>query len=241
MMYNTIMNKNDTNRYYIAIAIVVALFIGIVIGNINITQLGNNMPALPLPEVSDGQRGELGIDKNINEKTIDQYLGRADSVYRDMRMLEDPANYEAIDGDRYLSGLVEGFEVVPFPYLTNVIGLPEAVGSTYTGKVLFSQNDKGEYIANYEESMRILEELFPKDKKIFLMCGGGGYAGLTKSMLVKLGWDSTQIYVVGGYWYYDGEHNIQIKQGEGDKISYSFWKIPYHIIDFDKLTEKKND
>ena len=58
--------------------------------------------SLPLPEVSEGMRGQLGIDKNINEATIDKYLGRSDSVYRDMRMLKDDANYEAIGGDSYL-------------------------------------------------------------------------------------------------------------------------------------------
>ena len=52
----------------------------------------NVLPALPEPELSAGERGELGIDKNINESTIDQYLGRPDAVYRDVRMLEDPGN-----------------------------------------------------------------------------------------------------------------------------------------------------
>ena len=71
--------------------------------------------ALPKPVVSEGLRGEqFGIDKNINEETIDNYLGRSDSVYRDMRMLKDPGNYEAIGGDSYLSGFVRGFEVVHF-------------------------------------------------------------------------------------------------------------------------------
>ena len=119
-----------------AVAIVVALFLGIVIGNLNIANLGTKLPALPAPEVTEGQRGELGIDKNINETTIDKYLGRSDSVYYDVRMLKDPANYEAIEGDSYLSGFVRGFEVVSFPYLTNVTGLPEAVGQTYTGDTL---------------------------------------------------------------------------------------------------------
>ena len=80
---------------------------------------------LPKPEVSEGMRGELGIDKNVNEETLDKYLGREDAVYRDMRMLIDPAAYENIEGDAYLSGFVEGFEVVPLPYLVNVTGLPE--------------------------------------------------------------------------------------------------------------------
>ena len=89
------------------------------------------MAILPEPELSEGQRGELGIDKNVNESTIDQYLNRSDAVYRDLRMLEDPGDYAAIGGDSYLSGFVDGFELVPFPYIVNVKGLPEEVGETY--------------------------------------------------------------------------------------------------------------
>jgi rhodanese-related sulfurtransferase len=233
------MKKAVIRRYHVAIAIVIALFVGIVIGNLNITHFSERLPALPLPEVTDGQRGELGIDKNINESTIDKYLGRTDSVYIDVRMLDDPANYEAIDGDSKLSGLVKGFEVVPYPYLVNVVGLPKEVGETYTGKTLFTQNDKGEYSANYKESMTILEDLFPKDKNIFLMCGGGGYSGMAKSMLVKLGWDTNKIYVVGGYWFYEGQNDFKIKNGDGKDAAYAFWKVPYHNIDFSKLTENK--
>ena len=225
-------------KYHIAIAIVAALFIGIVIGNINIKNSAPVLATLPKPEVTDGQRGELGIDKNVNETNIDKYLGRSDSVYRDMRMIEDPADYEAIGGDRYLSGYVEGFEVVPYPYLVNVEGLPEAVGKSYEGNTLYTVKD-GEYTANYKESLQILEDLFPKDKKIFLMCGGGGYAGMTKAMLVKLGWNADNIWVVGGYWYYEGEHDVKVKQGEGETVSYALWKIPYHDIDFSKLTRNE--
>ena len=58
----------------------------------------------PLPAPGGEQ---FGIDKNINEATIDQYLGRSDTVYRDMRMLKDEADYEAIGGDSYLSGMIE--------------------------------------------------------------------------------------------------------------------------------------
>ena len=115
----------------------------------------NTLSTLPKPEISEGLRGEFGIDKNINEKNIDEYLNRPDSVYRDMRMLKDPGNYEAIGGDSYLSGFVKGFEVVPYPYLVNVSGLPEEVGDTYTGKTLFTEKD-GKYTPNFEESMDIL-------------------------------------------------------------------------------------
>ena len=198
----------------------------------------DGLAVLPKPELSEGERGQLGIDKNINEGTIDQYLGRSDSVYRDMRMLKDPGNYEAIGGDSYLSGFVEGFEVVPLPYIVNVTGLPAAVGNTYTGPTLFTE-EKGSYKANYKESYDIIKALFPKDKNIFLMCGGGGYAGMMKSLLVALGWDADKIYDVGGYWFYNGEHDVKvIRTDENGKNKYDFYKVPYHNIDFDSLTRE---
>lgn len=198
----------------------------------------NTLKELPLPEVTGGERGSLGIVKNINEETLDEYLGREDVVYRDMRMLKDPGNYEAIGGDSYISGFVKGFEVVPYPYLTEVKGLPEIVGDTYTGKTLFKEVD-GKYVANYEESMEYLEYYFPKDKVIFLMCGGGGYAGMTKNLLVSLGWDENKIYDVGGYWFYNGKNNVQVKTTKDGKTTYDFWKVTYHDIDFKSLTEVK--
>lgn len=191
---------------------------------------------LPKPELSEGLRGTFGIDKNINETTIDNYLNRSDSVYRDMRMLKDLGNYEAIGGDSYLSGFIKGFEVVPYPYIVNVTGLPEEVGKTYEGKTLFTLKD-GKYIANYNESLSILEYLFPKDKNIFLICGAGGYAGSTKEMLVALGWDENKIYNIGGYWYYNGNNNVEVKRTTNNKTYYDFYKINYHNIDFTNLTK----
>lgn len=199
----------------------------------------NTLVSLPTPELAEGQRGELGIDKNVNEATIDSYLGRSDAVYRDLRMLEDPGNYEAIGGDSKLSGFVRGFEVVPFPYIVNVTGLPEEVGETYSGKTLFRQHSDGSYTDNYKESMEVLEGLFPKDKVIFLMCGGGGYSGMMKKMLVALGWDESKIYDVGGYWFYEGENMVEVKRIRDDGVEvYDFYKVPMHEIDFEELTEK---
>lgn len=199
----------------------------------------NSLASLPEPELSEGERGELGIDKNVNEATIDDYLGRSDAVYRDLRMLKDPGNYEAIGGDSYLSGFVDGFELVPFPYIVNVKGLPEVVGETYTGPTLFHQHSDGSYTANYEESTEILEALFPKDKVVFLMCGGGGYSGMMKNLLVELGWDESKIYDVGGYWFYEGENNVKVKREKGDgTVVYDFYKVPVHEIEFENLTEK---
>ena len=199
-----------------------------------------NEDGIPFPEVTGGVRGELGIDKNVNELTIDQYLGRSDSVYRDMRMLIDDADYEAIGGNRYLDGYVEGFEVIPLPYIIPVNNLPKEVGETYQGRTLFKLNVNGTYSANYEESMSIIEELFPKDKYIFLMCGGGGYAGMMKQFLVSMGWNANKIWVVGGYWYYTGEHDIKVPK-IGEWQGYIFDTVPYHEINFYDLTKIRDD
>ena len=219
------------------ILIILGLLLGCLVGYFTFNT--NKLAKLPLPEVTGGERGMLGIDKNINEETIDKYLGRSDSVYRDMRMLKDPGNYEAIGGDSYLSGVIKGFEVIPYPYLTEVKGLPEAVGNSYQGKTLFTANEDGTYTANYSESLAFLEYYFPKDKYIFLICGGGGYAGMTKNLLVALGWDENKIYNVGGYWYYDGNNNVEIKKEINGKTTYDFWKVTYHDVDFTTLTEVK--
>ena len=226
-------------KKYIWGGVVGGLIIAVVVFLIGRYAFPNIHPSLPTPEVSEGERGELGIDKNVNESTIDSYLGRSDAVYRDLRMLEDPGNYEAVGGDSYLSGFVNGFSVIPYPYIVNVSGLPEEVGETYTGKTLFHQHSDGSYTPNYEESMDILEGIFPKDKIIFLMCGGGGYSGMMKNMLVALGWDESKIYDVGGYWYYEGENMVEVKRIRGDGVVvYDFYKVPVHEIDFAKLTEK---
>ena len=59
-----------------------------------------------------------------------------------------------------LSGTIKGFEIIPYPYLTKVKGLPEAVGKTYEGKTLFTENEDGTYSPNYKESMEFLEMYF---------------------------------------------------------------------------------
>ena len=200
--------------------------------------------ALPTPEAASGVRGELGIDANINEANIDEYLGRADTVYRDVRMLEDPANWGALeDGDRFLSGYVRGFEVIPLPFLVSFTDAyceqlaGQGVTDLYAGGSLYTLDADGNYVTNFAESLDILEAIFPKDKNIFLMCGGGGYAGMTKDLLVALGWDESKIYNVGGYWYYDGANNVEVKTERDGKTVYDFAKVPYYDIDFDILTE----
>lgn len=222
---------------------VVFVAIGLLISYLYVNARFNLESALPKPELSEGLRGKYGIDKNINEKTIDNYLNRTDTVYRDVRMLEDTASWENKGGERNLSGYIKGFEVIPSPFLANYTDdyieqkKKENVSGLYQGKTLFKLDNDGNYTPNYKESMDILESIFPKDKNIFIICGAGGYAGQVKHMLVKLGWDEDKVRDIGGYWYYEGKNAIQVKETIDGKEYYNFSKVPYYDIDFDSLTE----
>jgi hypothetical protein len=58
-----------------------------------------------------------------------------------------------------------------------------------------------------------------------------------KTFLISNGWDKNKIYNVGGYWYYEGKNNIEIKYIENNEVKYNFDKVIYHNIDFTSLTK----
>lgn len=201
--------------------------------------------AMDLPPAQPDPDNQFGMDMNINVNTIDEWLDLESVAYRDVRMLIDPGCYEAICGDSVLSGIVDGFEVVPYPYLASLVGLPPEVAETqYDGEKLFDLefDDSGAITAvkaNYVESEAVINDLFPKDRPIFLMCGGGGYASFTKNLLIQLGYDETMLYNVGGYWEYaaegPGANSVEIKTTV-DGVEYNaFHRLDYHYIDFSQL------
>ena len=194
-----------------------------------------------LPSSEPDADSRFGVDKNINMQTIDGYLGRDDVEYIDVRMLFDPADYGAIGGEANLTRTIEGFKIVPYPYMASLAALP--VEGAYDGSCLYTLTwgENGEIASatpNYAESAMILEELFPKDKAIFIMCGGGGYSGMTKSLLIYLGWDAGLLYNIGANWTYTGDHALELviypEDANGNNI-YATWRADYAYIDFARL------
>ena len=196
----------------------------------------------PLPTPSVNAESQFGVDANINIANIDEWLGRDDVVYRDVRMLFDPADYAAIGGEADLTHTIEGFKVVPFPYIATLQSLP--VEGAYAGDCLYSVewNADGTVKSaapNYAESEMILRELFPKDKAIFLMCGGGGYANMMKQLLLFLGWNEELLYNVGANWEYNGNNKLELivyPETAGERNIYATWRADYAYIDFTKLS-----
>jgi hypothetical protein len=200
---------------------------------------GTTQAQLPTP--SPDPKSPFGVDLNINVKTIDKYLGRDDVAYRDVRMLFDPADFASIGGNSILSQTVKGFRIVSYPYLATIPSLP--VKGAYTGNCLYTLTwDADGKIAsatpNYIESQRIMEDLFPKDKSIFLMCGAGGYAGMTKALLVYLGWDANKIYNIGGNWFYTGNNSVDFTVKVNGTDAIATWLANYAYIDFSQLHKK---
>jgi hypothetical protein len=201
---------------------------------------GSNGAESGLPASEPDPRSDYGIDLHVNMRTIDDYVGRSDIVYRDMRMLVDPADFEAIGGNNELASMIEGFRVVPYPYLATLPKL--SVGGAYEGESLFAVEWNDDHTiasaeANYTQSMQLLTELFPQDRPVFLMCGGGSYASMTKILLTYLGWDEAKLYNMGGMWDYTGAHGIDvITYDSNDVPTYCFWRTDYTVIDFSRLT-----
>ena len=192
-----------------------------------------SLAPLPAPE-RDG--GMFGVDVNINMATIDDYLERPDVAYRDMRMMYDPADFEAIGGISRMTRTLPGYRITPLPYIATLNAMP--VEGMYDAEKLFDVvwSEEGEIlsvVANYQESEQILNELFPKNQVIFLMCGGAGYSFLTRNLLVHMGWDENLIYSTGGNWYYEGNKALELEIAGGGIAT---WRVDYACIDFEHLT-----
>lgn len=197
---------------------------------------------LHIPDASPDD-SQFHVDKNINMGSIDNFLGREDVEYTDMRMIHDPADYAVIGGDSDLTVTVDGFKVVPFPYIGTLQDLP--VEGAYEGPKLFDiqWSEDGTVVSAtplYEESQQILEDLFPKDKANFVMCGGAGYAYMTAELLKYLGWDPKKVYNLGGAWDYTGYNANEFVRVDGNgKVHYYTWRANIPYIDFDLLNPIK--
>lgn len=196
--------------------------------------------AADLPKPQPRTDDDFGVDANINLDTIDNFLHIDGVEYRDMRMLEDSCEFEKVDGFRELAVCVQGYQITPLPYIFE-LG-PMRVPGSYRADRLFDVEYEGEIKAlavhpRYKESLQIVEKLFPKDKVIFLMCGGGGYAAMTRSCLIALGWDPEKIYHTGAGWEYAGKCGdpIVTVQEDGTRIintnGHTVWSV-----DFSRLT-----
>ncbi len=204
------------------------------------SSLNNKKGPVPtLPAAEPDPDDDFGVDLNVNMNTIDDYLGMDGVAYRDMRMLRDPADYASMGGDPRLSFMLEGFTVTPYPYIGTLAKLP--VSGAYTGPCLFDVTwrdglEVADASPNYTQSLQYLEEVFPQDSPIVLMCGGGGYAAMTRALLVYLGWDPSLLINAGGMWNYGGGRLVQLVSYDRNGTPECYpWRAHVATVDFDLL------
>ena len=230
---NRIYERQGEKMKKIVIILILSIFIVVLSACADTPQ--ETLAPLPPPE-SDG--GPFGVDANINIHTIDDFLNRPDVAYFDVRMFYDPADYEAIGGISRITKTLPGYRIVPLPYIASLSALP--VEGAYDGPRLFEVEwgeTRGEVLnikANFRESDLILSEIFPKDKPIFLMCGGAGYTSLLRGLLIHKGYDSNLIYHTGGMWHYEGTKALDLTI-PGEDFYIATWRVNYTLIDFNHL------
>ena len=191
-----------------------------------------------LPPSTPNPDAKFGVDKNVNTATIDKYVELEGVEYIDARMLFDSAQFEKIGGQRNLLKTIAGFKVVPWPYIGTLDTMP--VEGTYKGDSLFSikWDADGNIVSakpNYEESMAWLEETFPKDCKIVLICGIGGYSAQLRKLLLHYGWNSEDVYNAGAAGRYKGRCSVPVVDKEGDNANADLSEIVYIAPDFEEL------
>lgn len=146
------------------------------------------------PSVSetDMERGvevaELPAPDKITPQNVIDYLNRDDTLYIDIR------NYE-----EYVQGHMRNFELIPFASLIYAYQAeiePNSV-QLYGG---FPEAP----VPVFEESDEVLEQLFPKDKNLFIICRSGNRSASMIHLLVERGWDKAKLYDLGGILDYQG-------------------------------------
>jgi len=129
---------------------------------------------------------EVELPDEMTMAELDEYLGREDVQYVDLRNFDE----------KLISGYIQGFESIPyFDYLKYQGILVDDGGWVY---------DAGEI-----KSSATMKAIFNEDKTILLMCGSGTRAQYVMDALLSLGYEN--VINIGGYAEYvtaDGENVV---------------------------------
>lgn len=144
----------------------------------------NEMNEIPVKINPDG----LDVsDSSITTLNLDDYLMRDDVFYCDLRY------YSWVLKDGY----IPGFTFIPY---YNFISSRSGTNAFFRQekKEGINEGDVGSYRPLYQESIYVLNSLFPKDKMIFLISQSGLESYYMGALLTQFGYDSSKIYNVGG-------------------------------------------
>ena len=139
----------------------------------------------------------------INKDNLEDYMQMKDVVYIDLR---NSVGTTAAPGS-YGTEHLHGFEMVEF------FATIYDSSADNSGTQLF----KNDFSARNTDSVKLLEEIFPKDKTIFLMCQSGGRVAKMMKLLEHWGYNMDNVYNVGGWNSYgDSEYAMEIGTGTSE-------------------------
>ena len=115
---------------------------------------------------------------NANAKAVKDFMNDANVRCFDLRDVSEG----------YGLGHIQGFETVS--YFKTIVGKDNQ---------LFSQNEDGTYTARYKESKDVINDIFPKDATLFVMCQVGGRVQPFLKLLDQLDYDMSKVYNIGGW------------------------------------------
>ena len=118
-----------------------------------------------------------GSLENPNAKAVKEYFTTENVRFFDLRDVKEG----------YGVGHIQKFESVS--YFNTIVG---------TAGQLFTKTDDG-FVANYEESEAILNDIFPKDATLFVMCQVGGRVQPFLTLLKQYNYDMSKVYNIGGW------------------------------------------
>ena len=170
-----------------------------------------------LPIKEDPNSVKMG-ESPLNTKNIDEYLFRNDCIYVDMREVNQ-FNSE---------GYIAGFTNVPFYKL--IASLNKEANTLYTiqkvvenKEVVIGFGDINSYTPKYNESSKVINDIFNKKKNILLISSAGVESFYTANLLIQLGYDPSKIYNVGGF-------SNSVGMGENRKIAYRDLPNAKHLV-----------
>lgn len=178
----------------------------------------------------------LMSESPINVSNLDDYLFRKDTYYVDLREV-----------NQFLEeGHVAGFVNVPF--YQAIANIKTSTGVLYSfdrirdvnGNVTASLGEVGSFSANYNESLSILNTLFPKNRNIIILSTAGVEASYLIALLIQEGFDGSKLYNAGPF-----------SNSVGSNIAYRDFKDANYLVEgnnaytldykinFGELTPKK--
>jgi len=155
------------------------------------------------------------MDSPLNPKNIDNYLFLENVNYVDTRSFNQIISEGSIAGFKNISF----YEMIAFYTKQDNILFTMEKKYDEKGNVITLLGEVGSFSPNYQESIQILEELFPKDMQHVFFASAGVESNYLINLLIQYGWNPATLYNCGSF-----------SNGMGSDIAYKDYQDAKYYI-----------